>query len=326
MTAADLVHVAPIDSRWPDGPAILAPRVDDVDPLRWLQSARDWLDAQLASRGVLLLRGLSPPTVQQFRALVTSHEGALVDDNGELPRLGLGDGLYSAVDYPPGEYILWHNENSFYRESPARLWFLCLEAAEEGGATPTVDGRRMLERVDADIVDALRRRGLSYVRTYGDGLGLDWREVFRTDDRARVEARCRELGLQCDWSGDRLQTTSRRPALLRHPVTGEECWFNQITHWHPACLPPQTRGALARMDDLRPRHVTFGDGEEIPSETVAAIYKAYADLEVATPWRVGDILIVDNVLASHARRPYVGTRRLAIAMAGRIGDPEARLA
>ncbi|CAL9395764.1 hypothetical protein SUDANB6_01355 [Streptomyces sp. enrichment culture] len=31
-------------------------------------------------------------------------------------------------------------------------------------------------------------------------------------------------------------------------------------------------------------------------------------------WREGDILVIDNVLTAHGRRPFEGTRRILVAM------------
>lgn len=32
-------------------------------------------------------------------------------------------------------------------------------------------------------------------------------------------------------------------------------------------------------------------------------------------WRQGDVLVVDNMAAAHAREPFTGPRRIAVAMA-----------
>jgi hypothetical protein len=36
-------------------------------------------------------------------------------------------------------------------------------------------------------------------------------------------------------------------------------------------------------------------------------------------WRAGDVLLIDNILVSHGRRPYKGSRRVLAAL---IRDPE----
>ncbi len=41
---------------------------------------------------------------------------------------------------------------------------------------------------------------------------------------------------------------------------------------------------------------------------------------VAPPWQEGDILLIDNMLAAHARSPFTGPRKVLVAMA----DPHTR--
>jgi alpha-ketoglutarate-dependent taurine dioxygenase len=40
----------------------------------------------------------------------------------------------------------------------------------------------------------------------------------------------------------------------------------------------------------------------------------YRQLEVSFPWQARDIVMLDNMLTAHGRNPYVGERRLYVAM------------
>lgn len=40
-----------------------------------------------------------------------------------------------------------------------------------------------------------------------------------------------------------------------------------------------------------------------------------ADQTVLFKWQRGDILVLDNVLTAHGRRPFVGPREILLAMA-----------
>lgn len=43
----------------------------------------------------------------------------------------------------------------------------------------------------------------------------------------------RRARIQVEWkSADRLRTRAVRPAVTRHPVTGEALWFNHATFSH----------------------------------------------------------------------------------------------
>ena len=63
-----------------------------------------------------------------------------------------------------------------------------------------------------------------------------------------------------------------------------------------------------------PRNCYFGDGSRISGDEMDNIIEAYRKLEVVNPWREGDILILDNILISHARNPYEGNREILVAM------------
>ena len=45
------------------------------------------------------------------------------------------------------------------------------------------------------------------------------------------------------------------------------------------------------------------------------VRKAYRLAETTFPWAEGDILVLDNMLAAHGRRPYVGARSVVVGMA-----------
>jgi hypothetical protein len=48
--------------------------------------------------------------------------------------------------------------------------------------------------------------------------------------------------------------------------------------------------------------------------------RAVLDSEaVVFPWQAGDVLMLDNMLTAHARRPFGGARRVVVAMAEPYG-------
>jgi hypothetical protein len=44
------------------------------------------------------------------------------------------------------------------------------------------------------------------------------------------------------------------------------------------------------------------------------ILEVYRQLEVSFPWQEKDVVMLDNLLTAHGRNPYVGKRRLYVAM------------
>jgi len=43
--------------------------------------------------------------------------------------------------------------------------------------------------------------------------------------------------------------------------------------------------------------------------------KIYQQEAVIFPWQAGDILMLDNMLTSHGRKPFVGARKVLVGMA-----------
>ena len=157
-----------------------------------------------------------------------------------------------------------------------------------------------------------------YVRNYGEGLDLPWQDVFQTADRAEVEAFCRASGIVCEWrDGDRLTTRQVCQAVARHPRTGDWVWFNQAHLFHVSSLEPVVREMLVEAfgEQGVPRNSFYGDGSPIEESALQEVRGVYAEESVVFPWQQGDLLLLDNMLAAHGRRPYTGERRVVVGMA-----------
>ena len=58
----------------------------------------------------------------------------------------------------------------------------------------------------------------------------------------------------------------------------------------------------------------FADGTRLPAETIEDVYAHAWSQRYETPWKEGDVLVVDNAVAMHARTPYVGARRILVSL------------
>lgn len=305
-------------------PLVIEPEIEHVDLTQWTRNNLEFLESSLAKHGAILFRGFGVDAAAPFEEFARSIRPDLFNENGEHPREVVSGNVYTPVFYPPEKKLLWHNENSFNFQWPAKIWFCCLKPAREGGETPIVDSRRVYENLDPAIREVFERKGVMYVRNHWEGLGLSWQTLFRTNERSVVEEQCRKAFMEWEWKGDHLVTRQIRPAVVRHPKTGEMSWFNQIQHWHVSCLDPEVRESLTsefREEDL-PRHAYYGDGTSIEDSVMKEILEVYAGLEVAFPWQAGDILMVDNILTAHARNPFAGERKLLVSMAEMLSYAE----
>ncbi|OLT52566.1 hypothetical protein BJF87_13650 [Gordonia sp. CNJ-863] len=240
--------------------------------------------------------------------------------NGEHEPVADSTVVQTPVPFNRGQKLLWHNENSFNQRWPLLLMFSPTVVATSGGQTPLTDSREMLKVLDPKIVELFRERGIAYIRRFGDGIGLPWQKIFGTESPAELECRTKAEGIELLWGEERkLTTKSVRPAIVEHPLNGELAWFGQPAHWHRECLDEETREALIDVlgADNLPRDCTFGDGTAIADSIMEEIVAAYESIEYSFDWVVGDVLIVDNVLTSHARNAYEGPRRLMVAMGDR---------
>ncbi|WP_437913628.1 amino acid adenylation domain-containing protein [Sorangium sp. So ce302] len=298
-------------------PLVVKPAVDDVDLAAWAREERAFVEAQLLRHGAVLFRGFPIRSAPEFEQVAQAICGELFGEYGDLPREKTGQHIYGSTPYPADKAILFHNESSHLPRWPLKQWFFCVQAAPEGGATPIVDCRRLYEALAPDVRERFRRSGLLYVRNFTPGFDVDWQDFFHTTDPAVVEERCRAGGMRCEWlAGGRLRISQRGPAVLSHPKTGEQVFFNQIQLHHPAYLEAPVRESLMAMvgEEWLPRNVTYGDGAPIEVETTRALGEAYERCAVRFPWQEGDIILLDNMLVAHGRDPFSGPRKIVVAM------------
>ncbi len=297
-------------------PLVLRPCAGDVDLPEWCRANRATIEADLLRHGAILFRGFGVDSAAVFESVAGALCDELFNENGEHPRESVSGNVYTPVFYPPDQRLLWHNENSFNQSWPSKILFGCLRPADRGGETPIVDSRRVYGLIPAEVRDEFERKQVMYRRSYGGGLGRDWRDVFSTGNRDEVEEACRRDGITAVWKGDRLHTQAVRPAVIPHRRTGEKSWFNQAQHWHVSCLDAETRRSMESLfaeEDL-PRSCCFGDGSPISDEAMSLVLEAYRELEVALPWERGDVMVLDNVLTAHGRNSFAGERKILVAL------------
>ncbi|PCF95299.1 condensation domain-containing protein [Vreelandella nigrificans] len=298
-------------------PLVIEATDADLDAVAWATSQRDFIEQHLRTHAGILFRNFGLTTPQEFEAFAEAIQPGLYGNYGDLPKKEGGRNTYRSTPYPERQMILYHNESSHLERWPRKQLFFCEFPSPVGGATPIVDCREMLRQLPADVVEEFERKELLYVRTFTRNLDVSWRDFFKTDSREEVEARLKEGGIEWQWLGDdELQTRTRCPAVVTHPVTGDRVFFNQVQLHHVSCLEPDVKEDLLGMvgQERLPRNVYFGDGSVISDEMMKVVGDAYEACAVRFDWRRGDVVMVDNMLAAHARDPYEGPRKIVVAM------------
>jgi alpha-ketoglutarate-dependent taurine dioxygenase len=301
------------------------PRAASGDPhalISWYADHRVRLEERLLAHGALLFRGFGIGSQHALEHVVSGIGGPALDYvDGNSPREKLGAGVYTSTEYPPEFFISLHNELSYSSRWPARLFFCCVTAPAEGGETPLADSRAILRRLRPDVRDAFIDKSVKYIRNLhgGSGFGPSWQKTFETEDRAAVEAFFRGTGTGIRWNDDAsLTVTQIRPAIARHPQTGEAVWFNQADQFHPSTHPQAIHDAIMALyegrEDMIPQTASFGDGTPIDPSMLEEVRRTVREEMRLFSWQRGDLLLIDNMLVAHGRSPFKPPRKILVSM------------
>ncbi|MFF6978144.1 TauD/TfdA family dioxygenase [Streptomyces sp. NPDC008343] len=305
----------------PGKPPIL--RADSTgDAASWAAEHRDAVRAVVAEHGSVLVRGLRPAdqagTAAVFRRLAA---GLMTEKEAFASRRTYADGVYSSSKWPPHQPMCMHHELSYTLEFPGLMLFACLSAPDAGGATALADAPTVLGALPTDLVERFLREGWLLTRNYNEEIGASLADAFGSEDRGAVERYCRAAAIDFAWQPDGgLRTWQRRSAVVRHPVTGRRCWFNQIAFLNEWTLAPEIREYLVDIygADGLPFNTRYGNGAPIGEDTVQLLNDVYQSHTVREPWQAGDLMLVDNIRTAHSREPYEGPREVLVAMADAV--------
>ena len=172
-----------------------------------------------------------------------------------------------------------------------------------------------------ELLQRFRQKGVRYIRNVhsGDGAGPSWQQTFETENKEEVENFCRANDIGFSWRNDgMLQLVQNRPAVITHPVTGEEVWFNQVDQFHPCHLPADIYETLMMLYDNDPERLPmygcYGDGSAIDEADIQEVRALVDSKRIFNTWQKGDLLLADNILVAHGRMPYTGSRKILVAM------------
>lgn len=319
LTGEGLVRTAVLQ---PESPLhfLVEPAADGISLASWAAGNLDIIERHLLKHGAILFRGFNVNNATVFESFATAIAGDLIEYSyGSTPRSRVQGAVYTSTEYPADQVIPLHNEMSYSRSWPMKIFFCCLNAPREGGETPVADSRNVFKSLDPRLRKRFEDRQVRYERNYGEHLDLPWQRVFNTADRSQAEAYCRHAGIEFEWkSNNRLKTWQVCQAIAAHPRTGEVVWFNQAHLFHVSSLDLVAREQLlAYAEGDLPRNAYYGDGSPIEESILDEIRGVYAEQSRSTAWQNGDVLLLDNMLIAHGRRAYNGARSVVVAM----GEP-----
>ena len=318
MPNCDLINTSYLPGT-PDFPLVLQPAANDARLVTWAGENRDFIEKQLLSHGAVLFRGFDIDGAAEFEELIeVLYQRTIEYNERSSPRSQVSGNIYTSTDYPESQSIFLHNENSYQNSWPMRIFFYCVTPPAKGGETPIADCRRVLSRIPPQIRERFDEKKWMYIRNFDAGAGLQWQAVFQTDDRSLIEEYCRKNGIKVEWKGDdQARTSAVRPAISRHPQTGELVWFNHAAFFHVSTMELDVGEDLLTLFDEYdlPSNSYYGDGTKIESQVLDALREAYHRETVQFQWKKGDLLAVDNMLVAHGRAAYSGPRKILVGMA-----------
>ena len=302
-------------------PLVLSPEAstDLEQALSWLKDNGDSLRSQMIETGAILLRNFPINSPDDFDAVVQAagFQG-MPYVGGAAPRNEVVKGrVLTTNESPPSEPIPFHHEMSQVPNPPAYIMFYCEVPPETGGETPIVLSNRVYKRfrnINEAFAEQLEDTGVRYVRVMpgqdddSSPIGRSWRSTFLVEERPDAEERMRELGMDWEWlDNDELYTVTRAlPAIRTDPRSGRKTFFNSV-------VAAYTGWVDSRNDPTQA--VRCGDDTPVDGDALLQTADAMKQECVAFKWQKGDVLLIDNALVMHSRRPFSGPRRILASIA-----------
>jgi len=291
-------------------------RLSDVT--RWVAAHANELLRESTAHGAVLLRGFPVRTAEDFDAVIRALGVEGFEYRRSLSnavRVNRTERVFSANEAPPDVQILFHHEMAQTPVYPGRIFFFCEVAADEGGATPICRSdvlyRRLRDR-SPDFIRDCETKGLRYTNVMpaeddpSSGMGRSWRSTLNVDSKDAAEERLRDLNYSWQWIDGCLKATTPQLPAVMQVAPGRRTFFNQLI------------AAFSGWTDSRndpSEAVRHGDGSRLDT---CAVHEAAAiadEIAFDVQWQPGDVVLIDNTITMHARRPFQGTRKVLASLA-----------
>lgn len=287
--------------------------------IQFVQDNLTALEDKLADSGALLFRGFPIEAAETFDAFSAGFgypNFTYQESLSNAVRINFTERVFTANEAPKDVEIYLHHEMAQTPISPSKLFFFCVSAADEGGATPLCRSDKLFEKlreVNPTLADDFAEKGLKYT-TYmpadndaTSGQGRSWKSTLSVETLEEAEAKLADLGYSWEWleDGSLKAITPVLPAVLSLD-NGVEVFYNQLIAAYMGWKGVRENPSRA---------ITFGDGSAIPAEGLEQVVSLADEFTFDLAWQDGDVALVDNYMAMHGRRPFTGDRKRQVLVA-----------
>jgi hypothetical protein len=281
---------------------------------RWLAQHKSQIEMELEINGAVLFRDFGIVDDQEFDAFIRAFDWPSFTYEESLSnavRHNRTELVFTANEAPPSVSIFLHHEMAQTPIYPSKLFFFCEQAAASGGATPICRSDILLEQLQTEIpgfLKACEEKGIRYSQTMPaendlqSGQGRSWASTLSAANVEEAEAKLKRLNYQWQWQSDgSLSVTTPVLPAVKMLHDGRKVFFNQLI------------AAFRGWQDARnnsEKSICYGDDSPISNDDMAVVIKLADELTFDIPWQTGDIVLVDNFVTMHGRRPFEGQRKV----------------
>ena len=279
----------------------------------WVRQNRLAINIALKETGAVLIRGLGmrdPDDFNRFVAAVGLPAFSYKESLSNAVRVNYSERVFTANEAPPEVEIYLHHEMAQTPVSPSVLFFCCISAAEQGGATPLCRSDQLFEAFKLSHpkwTEQLVSKGLRYVTRMpavsdeSSGQGRSWYNTLNVSDKDEVEKKLTAMGYEYSWQNNGgLETLSPLLPGVVELTNGGQSFYHQLIAAYRGWPGVRENPASGVM---------FGDKTEIPVGLLESLSTMAEDYTTDLHWADGEIAMLNNRMIMHGRRPYSGNRK-----------------
>lgn len=280
----------------------------------WVASKKDELIRQATTHGAVLFRGFPVTSAADFDRFLSALGIPNFPYHKSLSnavRMNRTERVFTANEAPSDVDILFHHEMAQTPIYPGLIMFFCEQPAQEGGATQLCRSDWLYERLAKECPEFIQKceqEGLRYTNVMPDiddaksGMGRSWRSTLGVESKAAAEQRLADLKYSHDWvDGDCLKATTPTLPAVMEVSAGRRTFFNQLIAAYGGWKDSRNDPSEA---------IRHGDGSVLDAQAVRRAIDLSEELSFENQWQAGDVVLIDNTVVMHGRRPFSGTRRV----------------